>query len=481
MSATHHDADGSYVLPPAPAIPRAVQLAAVLTGKRGLLRRLRASYGSAFKLSIPLLGDAVVLSDPAEIREMLTASDRFGNIENNLGLVLGPGSLFALDGPEHRRQRKLLVPPFNGRRLEVYRDIIEEVAAKEMASWPQGIEFPVTDSMLRITIDIILRTIFGAQGKDLHELRELLPRAVNLGGKLAMLPVPRWSLLGLGPWARFRALRAAIDRILLRLIDQARRDPDIRDRNDVLAMMVQATYDDGSLMEPQAIADQLVTLLAAGHETTATTLAWAVERLRRHPEVLARLVRESDAGGSALRQATIAEVQRVRPVIDSAARAVTVDGATLGRWTLPKGQLLIGSIALMHQDPELFPNPDRFYPERFLDAKPELHQWIPFGGGVRRCIGAAFAQQEIDLVLKLLLRDYTLEPTTRPDAAWKSRGVTWAPADGGLALVRARPRPKDFARGGDVAPGPKQQEISKRGEAPASERAGPCPARKPGF
>jgi hypothetical protein len=191
-------------------------------------------------------------------------------------------------------------------------------------------------------------------------------------------------------------------------------------------------------MSRSDISDQLVTLLSAGHETTATTLAWAVERLRRHSVVLRRLVDEVDVGASTLLEATITEVQRVRPVVDATGRQVRADSMQLGRWTLPRGQMVVASIFLMHENEELFPNARRFAPDRFVDAKPDTYEWIPFGGGVRRCIGASFAQVEMNVVLRTMLRDFTLVPTSERDERWHSRGVAWAPAKGGRAVVHRR-------------------------------------------
>jgi cytochrome P450 family 138 len=191
-------------------------------------------------------------------------------------------------------------------------------------------------------------------------------------------------------------------------------------------------------MSHSDIADQLATLLAAGHETTATTLAWAVERLRRHPGVLRDLVAEADAGGSALRAATIVEVQRTRPVIGLVGRHVKVDGYRLGRWTLPKGSTVLAGISLLHEEESVFPNAGAFDPYRFLDTQPDLYQWIPYGGGTRRCLGAAFANMELNAVLRIMLRDFTLIPTTERDERFHFRGVAYAPAKGGRAIVRRR-------------------------------------------
>jgi cytochrome P450 len=433
----------TVTLPPGPATPRFVQAAYALAVPRRGMPRLRARYGDAFTVNMAIFGRCVVISNAAEIKQLFqTGSDVVENLEPNLGRVLGPGSLFALTGEAHRAQRKLLVPPFHGRRLAAYERIVEAETRRELASWPEDREFATLPATMRITLNVILRTVFGAEGAEFAQLRALLPRMVTLGSQLAVVPVPTVDWGRYSPWGRFRLMRREYDEIVGRLIAKAMADERVGDRDDVLAMLVQSRYDDGSAMTRGEIADELLTLLAAGHETTATTLAWAVERLRRHPAVLRDLVAEADAGGSALREATITEVQRSRPVIDMVGRKVIAEQFHLGRWTVPKGYTVLVSIGLIHDDEAIFPNPRTFDPTRFLGAKPDLYQWIPFGGGTRRCIGAAFATMEMNVVLRTLLRDVTLLPTTEPDEKWHSRGVASAPGRGGRAVVRRRtPRP----------------------------------------
>ncbi|MFC3385417.1 cytochrome P450 [Couchioplanes azureus] len=273
--------------------------------------------------------------------------------------------------------------------------------------------------------------------------RRLAGSIVGGGGALVYRPI---SVLGWGmtfhwkccPWPRFRAMRREYDAIVARLISKAQRDGVPGERDDVLVLMLSSRYDDGTTMSRGEVADELLTLLAAGHETTATTLAWAVERLRRHPDVLRALVDEADAGGDALRQATIFEVQRTRPVIDLVGRQVQADHLRIGRWTVPKGYAVLVSITLLHENPAVFPDARTFDPRRFLDVRPDLHHWIPFGGGARRCLGAAFAHMEMNVVLRTMLRDVTLLPTSDPAERWHLRGVANAPAKGGRAVVRYR-------------------------------------------
>jgi cytochrome P450 family 138 len=423
-------------LPPGPTRPRFVQGIFALTHTNRGMPEMRERYGDAFTVNVPVFGRALVISDPAEIKQLfLTPTDQAENIEPNLGRILGPGSFFALKGEAHKAQRKLLVPPFHGRKLAAFEQIVEDETVRETASWREGSPFPVLPSTMRITLNAILRAVFGAEGAEFDELRDLLPEMVTLGSRIVLLPwppvrMPKWT-----PWGRFRELRREYDQIINRLIDKA---TDLDERNDVLSMMLQSRYDDGSAMTRGEIADQLLTLLAAGHETTATTLAWTVERLRRNPSVLRDLVEETDAGGKELREATITEVQRIRPVIDFVGRNIKVDDFELGRWVVPKGHNVLVSIAMLHADPAVFPNPHTFDPHRFIGTRPDLYQWIPFGGGTRRCIGAAFATMEMNVVLRTLLRDFTLVTTSEPDERWHSRGVANAPADGGIAVVHRR-------------------------------------------
>ncbi len=425
-----------------------MQGAYALTVPRHGMDRLRDRYGDAFTVNVPIFGRAVVISDPAEIKQLFTASaDVADNLEPNLGRVLGPGSLFALSGEEHRQRRKLLIPPFHGRRLAAYEKIVEDETVRELASWPQGRPFATLPSTMRITLNAILRAVFGAEGAEFARLRDLLPRFVMLGSRLAALPIPtvdfgRWS-----PWGRFWLLRREYDAVIDGLIARAQ---NLDERDDVLALMLQSRYDDGSGMSRSEIADQLLTLLAAGHETTATTLAWAVERLRRHPTVLRELVDEVDAGGKALREATILEVQRTRPVIDLVGRQVKAESLRLGRWTVPKGHAVLVSIGLIHDNESIFPNARAFDPSRFVGAKPDMYQWIPFGGGSRRCLGAAFANMEMNVVLRTILREVSLLPTDERAERWHSRGIANAPAKGGRAIIRRRARVDHHANHGGV-------------------------------
>jgi cytochrome P450 family 138 len=426
-------------LPPETRLPKLFQGLGFATSRRWLIRRLARRYGSVFTLNLPLFGRVVVVGEPELAKQIFTTSpEELGNIQPNLSRLFGSGSVFALDRDEHRRRRRLLAPPFHGKSMKNYEAIIEEETLRETAGWPEGRPFATLPSTMHITLNAILRAVFGADGAELDELRRLIPPWVTLGSRLAALPKPERTYGRFSPWGRLAEWRRRYDIVIDKLIAAERADPNFEDRTDVLALMLRSTYDDGSVMSRKDIGDELLTLLAAGHETTAATLAWAFERITRHPDVLAALVEEADNGGNELRQATILEVQRARTVIDFAARRIYPPVFQLGEWSIPHGHSMIVSIAQIHDDPDVFPDPERFDPQRYIGSKPSSFAWIPFGGGTRRCVGAAFANMEMDVVLRTVLRHFTIETTSAPGERWHSRGVAYTPKDGGRIVVRRR-------------------------------------------
>jgi len=433
-------------LPPGPRLPKALQGLGFAVNRDKAVAMVGRRYGSAFTLNLPLFGHAVVVSDPALVKDLFTTSSDLIARGGPLGEVLGPGSTFSLEGTAHRQRRKLLVPPFHGKRMAGYEDIVEQEVMREIATWPEGEEFATLPSMMRITLNAILRTVFGAEGAAFDELRDLLPPMVLRASRLTLMPpfarrdYGRWS-----PWGRVDRMRRRYDAIIAQLIADARSDPGFEERNDVLALMLQARYEDGSPIADDHVADELLTLLAAGHETTATTLAWAVERLRRHPRLLSRLTAELDAGESELLQATIFEVQRSRSVINATAR-ITKERIRLGEWVIPEHHAVLVSISLAHASERSFPDAAAFNPDRFVGNPPDTHAWVPFGGGIRRCIGAAFANMEMMVTLRTLLREFEFGTTYAPGEPTHSRGVATAPGRGGLAVVHRRARVVDGVR-----------------------------------
>ena len=443
MSAVRHQAtvehDRAEVpdLPPRVPLPRALQGLPFMIARRQTMAMAAKRFGSVFTLDIPVFGTSVVVADPQLAKQVFTTpSDVLCNIQPNLSRVLGEGSMFALEGDEHRSRRKLLTPPLHGKAIKVYEQIVAEEFAREAATWPVGKKFATVEPMMRVTLNVILRTVFGAQGEYFDSLRRVIPPMVETGSRCATIPdsVQKGPI---GPWARHHRLRVKYDSIIEDMVTTARRDPNLENRTDIMALMLQSLYDDGSAMTTKEVADELVTLLAAGHETTANTLAWAFERLSRHPELLARLTAEVDEGGSELRQATILEVQRSRPVIDFAGRHVLSSTYELGQWRIPKGSTILVAISLMHDDSDQFRNPEIFDPGRFVGNRPSA-AWLPFGGGTRRCIGAAFANMEMDVVLRECLREFEIVGTDARPERWHGRGVAYSPRRGGRMVIHRR-------------------------------------------
>lgn len=436
---TLETAVGGANLPPKPGTPNAVIGAAFIGARRPFVNWITRNYGRAATVRLPVFGDSVIISDPALAKQIFTTSPEvLHNIQPNLSRLLGKNSVFGLEGADHRRRRKLLTPPFHGKSIAVYERIVEEETMREMASWPDGVEFETLEPMMRITVNVILRAVFGADGAELQQLRELLPKWVTLGSRLALFPTPTRSLGPLSPWGRLAGYRRTYESLVDDLITRARNDPNFEDRTDVLSLFLRSRYDDGTPMGRNEIGDELLTLLAAGHETTASTLGWAFERISRHPQVLERLVAEAATDDNTYRQATIFEVQRNRTVIDFSGRHVAAPMYELGEWRLPQGFSILISLLQLHNDPQVYPDPERFDPQRFIDEKPNTFSWVPFGGGTRRCVGAAFANMELDVVLRTVLRHWTIRTTTAPGEKWYHRGVAFTPKRGGRVVLYRR-------------------------------------------
>jgi cytochrome P450 family 138 len=437
---THAASAASAIkLPAGPRIPKALQGLTFALFRRQFVHQMSHRYGDVFSCHVPIYGPIVVVANSQLAKQVFTTSpDILGNIQPNLSRLLGPGSVFALDRDDHRQRRRLLAPPFHGKSIKNYETIIEEETLREIARWPEGAPFATLPSTMHITLNAILRAVFGAEGAELDELRRIIPPWVTLGSRLATLPKPPRTFGRYSPWGRLAEWRARYDAIIDKLIDDEHRDPYFEDRNDVLALMLRSTYEDGSAMSREDIGDELLTLLAAGHETTASALAWTFERVSRHPGVLSALAAEADTDDNELRQATILETQRSRTVIDAIGRHVYAPVYDLGEWSIPQGHTIIVSISRLHGDPELFPDPGRFDPQRFVGTKPPSFAWIPYGGGARRCVGAVFANMEMDVVLRTVLRQFTIEATNAPGEKIHARGVAYTPKDGGKITVRRR-------------------------------------------
>ncbi|HEY3829637.1 MAG TPA: cytochrome P450 [Solirubrobacteraceae bacterium] len=428
-------------LPRGPQTPLFLNGLLFLFARSWLMGQLARRYGDAYTIKLPMIGTVVAVSHPDLVKAVYTASPTVLHAgKNPLGEILGPGSLFSMDEERHLKERRMLLPPFHGERMRSYDGLIEEETLRAMASWPENEEFATLPTFNTITLRVILRAVFGAEGAELAELQTLLPPLTAVGQRLVTAKFLRRDL---GPWSpggRFKAMRSHFDRLVERLIEKHLSDPQLDERTDILALMIGSLRDAGEEIDRSAIGDELFTLLVAGHETTSSSLAWTVDRLRRHPDVLRRLEQEADGDSSALRTATVLEVQRHRPVITATAR-VAVKPFQLGQWQLPRGTVIVTAGSIMQADERFYPHATSFDPDRYLERKPDTYSWIPFGGGTRRCLGAAFALLEMDVVLRTMLRQFELLPASEKEERESFRGVAFAPAKGGRGRVRRRRRP----------------------------------------
>jgi cytochrome P450 family 135 len=414
-------------LPPGPGEPSAVQTVEWVIRPTDLLRRAQARYGEPFTLRTAW-SDApmVVVSDPEEIRRIYTAPDHVlqgGSSAPFMRALAGPRSVLVLHGAEHLRQRRLMLPAFHGEALAAWREAIARLAHAELDSWTPGVALQARPRMARLTLEVMLRVVFGT---DDPLLRDRLRRTLDLTGsapRLVAMSLLQRDLRGLSPYGRFLRALGAVD-VLLHERVAAGGAP-----GSVLATLLAARHEDGTPPSREELRDQLLTLLAAGHETTATALAWAVERLARHPDELARL-RE---GGDAELDAAVKEVLRVRPVLSITPRRVLAPWR-VGAYTLPPGVHVVACPYLTHRRAELWPDPTAFRPVRFLDGAPEPYTWLPFGGGTRRCLGAAFAALEMREVLRALAARFALRPDRADGERMRRRSVTLSPSRGGRVI-----------------------------------------------
>jgi len=435
------------LLPPGPPLPAVLQSLLWIVRPVALMEICRARYGSAFTMRLGPHVDVVFLSDPDAVKSVFTAPPDLvpmGDINGLFRPILGSHSLLLLDGAAHMRDRKLLLPPFHGQRVQRYVDLMEEIATEEIASWPLDEPFALQPRMQAITLRIIIRAVFGVEdGAQLEHLVALLTRLLDLCRSTStMLPALRRKLGGRSPWGRLMACVREVDAVLYAEIARRRRDPLLELHDDVLSLLIRSRDEAGDALTDRELRDQLLTLLVAGHETTAGALAWALERLVRHPAVLARLTAEIAEGEDPYLDAVIKETLRLRPVLPIVARKLTGPLQVGGR-RYPARTVLMPCLYLVHRDPSLYPDPTAFRPERFLEGQPEPYTWIPFGGGTRRCLGAAFATAEMRAVLRTVVERAVLRPVGVRSEAVKRRSFTFAPRRGGLvtmAEVRQRSR-----------------------------------------
>jgi cytochrome P450 len=434
-------------LPPGPRLPTAVQSVIWFRRAQWLLDTCQARFGDMFTLKIANEGTWVVTSNPEVVKQVFTGDPRLlhaGEANRILLPVLGPNSVLLLDDGPHLRQRKLMLPAFHGERMQRYGNLMSQIAAEEIERWPIGEPYPLRPRMQAMTLEIILRAVFGvAEGPRLEHLRVELRRLLDI----ATNPLNGAILMALGPEriGRVPSFRRDLERVnrpIYEEIADRREAGDLAEREDIMSLLLQATHEDGSPMSDEELRDELVTLLVAGHETTANALSWAVERLCRHPEKLQRLTDEVRGGESAYLEAVVQETLRLRPVISIVLRRL-VEPMEIGGRMLPAGVSIVPSIHLVHRRADIYPQPHEFQPERFLEeegGRPggraiNTYTWIPFGGGVRRCLGAAFAQFEMETVLRELVLRRTLTPSRPESERVYRRAITETPRHDAEVLV----------------------------------------------
>jgi cytochrome P450 len=434
-------------LPPGPSYPAMIQGIGFWTRPLAFLQQCRKRYGPRFTIRLPFSPPFVMLTDPDEIKQIFTAPPdvlRPGEGARVLEPIVGANSLILLDGDAHMAQRKLMLPAFHGEKMARLEGLMAEVTEQEVASWQRGAPLELHPRMQDLTLGIILRAAFGLDPGPRHDaIRDRLQTMLEFGDRPISLMVPSPDGLAaklfarLEPVQRFLRVQAETDELLFELITDRRAASE--DRDDVLAMLLEARHEDGEPMSAQELRDEMLTLLVAGHETTASTLAWAFERLVSRPDVLRKLIDEIDAGeDDAYLTATIQETLRLRPVLPNVAPRLVVEPIEVGGHTYQPGVCLVGNGYLIHHDPEIYRDPYAFRPERFLDEQPGTYTWIPFGGGRRRCIGSSFAMLEMKLVLREVLTTCELSSAGHAFEVPRRRNITIRPAQGATLVLSDR-------------------------------------------
>jgi len=423
-------------LPPGPRMPRALQALGWTRRSLPWLERCRARYGDAFTLRIRHWGDWVVLADEADVKAVFTAGDKVGVALANplLGPVLGPRSVMLSEEPEHMRRRRVVLPAFHGEAIANDAETIGEVTRREIAAWPAGEPFALWPRMQRITLEVVMRAVFGPRADDprLDDLRLRLVELteyLNLPSSLAALTIfgPEWVRRSAG----YRRAMRPVEEAALAEVRRRRAEP-VPEHPDIVSMLIAARREDGSPLGEGELRDELLTLLTDG--PTSSTLAWTFERLLRNPETLARARRASTAGDDAYLDAVVKETLRMRPPVPVVVRRLREPMRIAGR-DLPTGTVVAPCIHLVHRDPRHYPAPLRFRPERFFEQPAGTYTWIPFGGGVRRCLAASYAELEMKRVLREVLTAVDLRPVDGRDERIRKAAISFSPGEKGLVMV----------------------------------------------
>jgi cytochrome P450 family 135 len=428
-------------LPPGPRLPKWMQTAGFLFFNRPWIDSCRRRYGDVVTFSSLFDPRFVMVFEPELVKQVFRGSPeqlRAGEANAVLGPVVGERSVLLLDGAEHMRQRKLLLPPFHGQRMRAYEEVMREAADRAIDSWPVGEEFALLPWMQSLTLEVIARAVFGVEaGAKQDELTRRVRAMLDpVGSRLGVLLLAlSGGRTGSGQTERFEAQRRAVDELIYDEIAERREAADLEQREDIFSMLLQARDEAGSAMTDQELRDELVTLLVAGHETTATGLAWAFELLLRNP----RVREQAREGDDAYVDAVVKEALRIRPVILGVGRVVRGEPFELGGHVLPPGTEINPSIAAIHRRTDRYPEAREFRPERFLgDGSPDTYTWLPFGGGTRRCLGASFASFEMRVVIKRVLERTELRPAHRRPERGVRRTITYTPKRGVRVVLESR-------------------------------------------
>ncbi len=432
--------DTALPRPVGPRLPTIVQTALYWTFPRRTLRRWQARYGDVIAASVLPMGDIVFLCDVGDIKELMRADPALfpaGVANAKLGGPFSEHSMLISDGPRHTSSRALLMPAFHGRAVRERVEEITGIVEAHLRTWPVDRPFALHGRCEQLALDVILRIVMGVDERGLDDVRAAMLRLTQVESLLELFLSA--GLMGrLLPFARRRqrVLAESHDR-LVAYIQASRNSPGLAARADAAALLMRATDEDGEPLSDRAVEDQLITLLIAGYETTATALAWTFERLVRTPDVLARATRAAAQDDDEYLDAVVKESLRARTVIPDLSRMATADTDFAGH-RIRAGVVLAPCLDIVHESPEVFDEPMRFRPERFLSDRGATANWLPFGGGIRRCLGAAFAQTELRTIIKQLLRYYEFIPTSAPDERMSRRHITTAPGRGAVVTVRAR-------------------------------------------
>jgi cytochrome P450 family 135 len=426
-------------LPPGPSSTVLRQSLAWGFRPRPFLDNCLREFGDMFTVRLGQVGPVVMLAHPDQIKQVFTGDPEvFHAGEANVILrpSLGRHSVLLLDDAQHLRQRKLLLPPFHGERMQRYGELMREIAERDISGWPRGVPFRLHPHTQDVTMRIIVEAVFGTtEPARAERMRAALKGFLDWG--TSPRQIAYLSLMSVDQQERnvlFRRQRAKVDAAVYDEIGHARHRQGLEEREDILSLLLQARHEDGSPMSDEELRDELMTLLLAGHETTATSLAWAIERLVRHPGAMERLVSEAKEGGTEYAEAVCKETLRMRPVLPIVARLLKRDVEIGGR-LLPEGVIVAPNIYLVQHREDVYPQPRRFRPERFLEGQGGTYSWIPFGGGIRRCIGASFALYEMRIVLQAIARSVELRAAQPRSEPVGRRSITLTPRFGAQVVA----------------------------------------------